>query len=54
MKIAKTNTILKRHLNKLFIVENIYHDSKQTDKAREQKLLREANVIDELKRKYEC
>ena len=28
-----TNTILKRHVNKLFAIENIYHDSKQTDKV---------------------
>ena len=32
-RIAKTNTILK----KLFAVENRYHDTNQTDKAREQK-----------------
>ena len=33
VRIAKTNTILKRPVNKLFAVENTYHDSKQTDKS---------------------
>ena len=33
MRIAKTNIILKRPVNKLFAVENIYHDTKQTDKV---------------------
>ena len=42
VRIAKTNTILKRPVNKLFTVENTYHDTNQTDKAREQKLKREA------------
>ena len=42
VRIAKTNTILKRLINKLFIVENAYHGTNQTDKAREQKLRREA------------
>ena len=32
MRIAKTNTIFKRPVNKLFAVENTYHDTKQTDK----------------------
>ena len=31
-RIAKTNTILKRPVTKLFEVENTYHDTKQTDK----------------------
>ena len=31
--IAQANTILKRSVNKLFAVENIYHDTYQTDKA---------------------
>ena len=34
--IAKTNTVLKRSINKLFTIENTYHDTNQTDKAREQ------------------
>ena len=34
--IAKTNIILKRPVEKLFAVENTYHDSNQADKAREQ------------------
>ena len=33
VRIAKTNTIFKCPLNKLFAVENTYHDSNQTDKA---------------------
>ena len=33
VKIAKTNTILKRPVNNLFLVENIYNDTSQTDKA---------------------
>ena len=37
VRIAKTNTILKRHLKKLIVIENTYHDTNQTDKAREQK-----------------
>ena len=35
VRIAKTNTILKRPVNKLFAVENTYHDTNQTDNARE-------------------
>ena len=31
--IAKTNTILERPVNNLFAVENIYHDTNQTNKA---------------------
>ena len=37
VRIAKTNSILKRPVNKLFTVENTYHDTNQTDKAKEQK-----------------
>ena len=33
LRITKTNTILKRPANKLFAVENTYHDINQTDKA---------------------
>ena len=33
VSITKTNTILKRPVNKLFAVENTYHDTNQTDKA---------------------
>ena len=54
VRIAKTNAILKRPVNKLFPIENTYHDTNQTDKAREQKSRREAAVFGELKRKYEC
>ena len=54
VRISKTNTILKRPVNELFTVENIYHDTSQTDKARVEKFRREAAVIGEQKRKYEC
>ena len=30
-KIEKTNTILKRPINKLLTIENTYHDTNQTD-----------------------
>ena len=33
VRIAKTNTILKRPVNKFFVVEYTYHDTKQTDKV---------------------
>ena len=54
MRIKKANTILKHPLNKLFPTEYTYHDTNLTDKAREQKSKREAAVIGELKRKYDC
>ena len=54
VKMAKTNTILKRAVNESFTVKNTYHDNDQTDNAKEQKLRREAAVIGELKIKYEC
>ena len=31
VRIAKANTILKHPVNKLFTVENTYHDTNQTD-----------------------
>ena len=37
-RIAKTNTILKHPLNKLFAVENTCHGTKQTYNGREKKL----------------
>ena len=48
VRMTKTNTIPKRSVNKLFTVKNTYHNTKQTDKAREQKLRREAAIIGEL------
>ena len=33
VRIAKINTIFKRPVNKLFAVDNTYHDTNQTDKA---------------------
>ena len=32
VRITKTNTIVKRPVNKLFAVENTYHNTNQTDK----------------------
>ena len=37
VRIANTATIFKRPVKKLFAVENTYHDTNETDKAREQK-----------------
>ena len=37
VKIQKINTILKRLVREVFAVENTYHDTNQSDKAREQK-----------------
>ena len=58
VRMAKTNTILKRPVKNLFTVKNTYHDTDQTNKAREQKLRLEAAVIgelkSELKMEYEC
>ena len=54
IRIAKTNAILKRPVNKLFPVENTYHSTNQRDKARGQKLVNEAAIISKQKRKYEC
>ena len=54
MRIAKTNTILRSPVNKLFTTENTYYSTNQTDKGREQKFRREGAVIGEQKRKYEC
>ena len=52
-RIAKTNRILNRLVNKLFAIENTCHNSNNTDKVRGQKLSREVAVIGKLKRKYE-
>ena len=54
MRIKKAIAILKRPVNRLFATEYAYHDTNQTDKAREQNLRREAAVIGELKRTYHC
>ena len=54
MRIEKTNAIRERPVNNLFPTEYTYHDTSQTDKAREQKLRWKAAVIGELKRNYEC
>ena len=54
VRIKKANTVFKSPVNKLFPTEYTYHDTNQTDKAREQKLRRAAAVIGEMKRKYDC
>ena len=54
LRIARTNATLKRPVNKLFPLEYTYHDTNQTDKAREQRLRCEAAIIGEVKRKSEC
>ena len=54
MRIGKTNTILKRTVNKLLPIENTYQDTNQKNKAKEQKLRREVAIFGELKRKYQC
>ena len=50
---AKTYTMIKRPVNKVFTVKNTYHDTNQADKAREQKIRQEPAVIAELNMKYE-
>ena len=52
LRIEKKNTILKLPGNNFVTVENTYHDTNQTDKAREQKLREEEEVRCDLK--YEC
>ena len=54
VRIAKTNTILKRPVNKLFPIWNTYQNINETDKAKELKFRGEAAVTDKLKKKYEC
>ena len=54
VRIVKANTIVKCFVNYFLTVGNRYHDTNQTNKAREQKLRREAAAIGEQKRKYEC
>ena len=54
MRIKQANAILKRPVNKLFPAEYTYHDTNQTDKAKEQKLRWKTAVSGKLKRKYDC
>ena len=53
-RIEKTSATLKSLINKPFPTEYTYLDTKQKDKAREQKLRREVAVIGELRGKYDC
>ena len=52
MRIAKTNVILKRPVNKLFLTENSYQES--TKQVWQGNKKQEAAVVGELKRKHEC
>ena len=52
MRIAKTNVILKRPVNKLFLIENSYQES--TKQVWQGNKKQEAAVVGELKRKHEC
>ena len=45
VRIAKTNTILKRPVNKLFAVENTYHDINQTDKASHEEIASSSSAV---------
>ena len=45
----QTNTIFVYLINKLFTIENTYHDTNQTDKEREQKLRQEAALLRKLR-----
>ena len=45
VRIAKTNTIFKRPVNKFFAVENAYHDTNQTDKASHKKIASPSPVV---------
>ena len=50
VRTAKTNTIFKCTVNKLFTIENTYHDTNQTDKTRRQKFRQESSRTKENKR----
>ena len=54
VSIKKTNPILKRHVNKFFLIEYTHHDTNKRDKAREQNFRSETAVNGELRRKCEC
>ena len=45
VRIAKTNTILKRPVNKLFAVENTYHDTNQIDKASHKEIVSSSPAV---------
>ena len=52
VRMTKNSTILKGTVNKRFTNKNSYYNINQTDKAREQKVRREAAVVGKLKTKY--
>ena len=45
VRIAKTITILKRPVNKLFVVEIIYHDTSQIDMASHKEIVSPSPVV---------
>ena len=45
VRITKTNAILKPPVNKLFAVENTYHDTSQTDKANHKEIASPATAV---------
>ena len=47
VKIAKTNTILKRPINKFLRIENTCHDTNQTDKGRKQSSEKQLYFVNE-------
>ena len=45
VRIAKTNKILRRPVNKLFAVGNTYHDTNQTDKVSHKEIASPSPVV---------
>ena len=45
VRIAKGITILKRPVNKLFAIENAYHDTNQTDKASHKEIVSPSTAV---------
>ena len=45
VRTAKTNTILKPLVNKLFAVKNIYHDTNQTDKSNHKEIASPSTAV---------
>ena len=44
-RITKTNTILKRPVNKLFAAKNTYHDTNQTDKVNHKEIVSPSHTV---------
>ena len=45
VRITKTNTIFKHPVNKVFAVENTYHDTSETDKASHKEIASPSPVV---------